>query len=97
MWLITWWPLHYLCGQRPHQTLPPDPYCKLAFQSVYRTHLNAYDMYFAKCFDVAMSDLQLAYIVPQGDLCMFYCTHKIELIIMRNVFIKLRLAQRCLN
>lgn len=35
------------------------------------------------------SDIYFGYFVPQRDLCMFYCIHRIELITSRKVFTKL--------
>lgn len=43
-------------------------------------------------FDVFISNLFLTYFVPQRDLGMLYCIHRIELIIMRKVFIKVSWA-----
>lgn len=45
-------------------------------------------MDFTKNFNTVMTDLSLAYFVPQ-DLCMFSCVCEIQLVITRTVFPKL--------
>lgn len=49
-------------------------------------------MNFTETLDVIMPDLYLAYSVPQGNSCMIYCVHGIELIITREVFAKVYCA-----
>lgn len=62
-------------------TPPQDPYCKCVFLGQSKKNYH-YELY--KGFDVVMSDLYLAYFVPQRDLWMLCCEYK--LIITRISF-----------
>lgn len=85
----------------PLQGLPrpsrgsPDLYCKLVFLSLYRTRLyRKCHMYFTQSCNRVMSNLYLAYFVPQGDFWELSCARGIELMITRRVFHQIVL---CLN
>jgi hypothetical protein len=41
-------------------------------------------MSFTKSFSVVMLNFYLVYFIPQSDLCMLYCTYRIELTITRK-------------
>ena len=64
----------------------PEPYHKCVFLSPFIVPIFTEGiMYFTKNFNVVTFDFYLAYFVPQGDLCMFYIAHDIDLIITGKI------------
>lgn len=72
---------------------------KICFSlSIYRAHLYGRGpRWFATILHVVVSYPDLDGFVPQGDLCMFCCTHGIELIITRLIFTRLECVSKCLK